>query len=74
MVGVGHLLRREVVDEVSIEPTPSLEYHTVLASSFQALLNGCMGEIRQLPQLLNEARPTAFTHSDGRDARVIYVV
>ena len=74
VVGVGHLLRREVVSEVSIAPAPSLECDTVLASSFQALLDGLVGQIRQLPQLLNQARPTAFTHSDGRDAGVIHVV
>jgi len=74
VVGVGHLLRREVVGEVSIAPTPSFECHTVLASSSQALLHGFMGKIRQVPQFLNQARPTAFAHSDDRDARVVDVV
>ena len=74
VVGVGHLLRREVVGEVPFAPAPPLECDTVLASSLQALLDGLMGQIRQLPQLLNQARPTAFTHSDDRDARVVDVV
>ena len=74
VVGVGHLLRCEVVSEVSIASTPPLECDTVLASSSQAPLDGLVGQIRQLPQLLNQAWPTAFTHSDGRDAGVIHVV
>ena len=74
MVGVGHLLRCEIVGEVLIAPTPSLERHAVLAGSFQALLDGFMGQFRQFLQMLNQARPTAFAHSDDRDARVIYVV
>ena len=74
MVGVGHLLRREIVGEVAIAPTPSLERHAVLARSFQALLDGFMGQFRQFLQILNQARPAAFAHSDDRNARVIYVV
>ena len=55
-------------------PTPSLECNAVLASPFQALLDGFMGQIRQLLQLLNQTRPTAFTHADDRDARIVDVV
>ena len=74
VVGVGHLLRREIVGEVLIAPPPSLERHAVLARSIQALLDGFMGKIRQFVQFLNKARPAAFAHSEGRDTRVIYVV
>ena len=74
VLGVGHLLRREIVDKIAIAPTPSLKRHTVLAGSIQALLDGLMGKIGQFAQFLNEARPTAFSHSDYRDAGVIYVV
>ena len=74
VIGVGHLLRGEVVDEIPVTPAPSLERHPVLARSVQALLDGLMGKIGQFPQFLNEARPTAFTHSDDRDAGVVNVV
>ena len=74
VIGVGHLLRREVVNEVTIMPTPSFELHAILASGIQALLDGLMGKIRQLTQFLNKARPTAFAHFEGRYARIIYVV
>ena len=75
MVGVGHLLGREVVGEVPIAPTPStLECDPVLAGSLQALLDGFVRQIGQLLQFLNEARPTAYTHADDRNARVVYVV
>ena len=74
VVGVGHLLRREVVGEVSIAPAPSLERDTVLASPAQALLDGVVRQVRQLLELPNEARPTAFTDSDDRDPRVVDVV
>ena len=74
VIGVGHLLRREVMGEVPIAPSPSFECNSVLASPVQALLDGFVGKVRQSLQLLDQARPTAFTHSDDRDARVVYVV
>ena len=74
MVGIGHLLRREVVGEVPIAPTPSLEGNAVLAGSLQTLLDGLVWQVRQLVQFLNEARPTAFADADYGDARVVYVV
>ena len=33
-----------------------------------------MGQVGQLLQVLNQARPTPFAHSDDRDARIVYVV
>ena len=74
VVGVGHLLRREEMRELAIAPPPSLECNTVLARSLQALLDGFMGQVRQLAQCLHQARPTAFAHSNDRDARIVYVV
>ena len=74
VVGVGHLLRREVVDEVAVAPAPALERHAVLAGAVQALLDGLMGQPGQLLQLRNQRRPTAFADPDHRDARVVDVV
>ena len=74
VVGVGDLLRCEEVGEVPVATTPALECNSVLASAIQSLLDGFMGQVRQLLQFLDQARPTAFTHSDDRDARVIDVM
>ena len=54
VVGVGYLLRREVVGEVLVAPPPSLECNAVLARSLQALLDGF---VRQTRQLLATAQP-----------------
>ena len=74
VVGVRDLLWREVVGEVPIAPPPTLEGDAVLAGALQALLNGFVGQRRQLLQMLNQAGPTAFTDPDDRNARVIDVV
>ena len=74
VVRIGHLLRRKVMGEVSIAPTPSLERDTVLAGPVEALLDGPVRQVGQLLQFLHQARPTALAHADDRDARVVYVV
>ncbi len=43
VVGVGDLLRGEVVREVPVAPAPSLECNAVLARTLQALLDGFVG-------------------------------
>ena len=74
VVGVGYLLRREVVGEVLVAPPPPLECNAVLARSLQALLDGFVRQTRQLLQLLNQGRPTAFAHPYDRDAGVVDMV
>ena len=74
VVGVRHLLRREVVREIPIAPTPSLECKRRTCAFPSSAAGRFVGELRQLLQLLNQARPTAFTDPDNRDARVIYVM
>ena len=74
VIGVGDLLRSEVVGEVPVAASPSLERNSVLAGSVQALLDGFVREVRQLLQLLNQARPTAFAHTDNRNPRVVDMV
>ena len=74
VVGVGNLLRSEVVGEVPVAASPSLERNSVLAGSVQALLDVFVRQVRQLLQFLNQARPAAFTHPDDRYPRVVDVV
>ena len=70
VIGVGHLLRREIVGKVPVAAPPSLKRNAVFAGSFQALLNGFVGQVRQLMQFLNQTRPAAFAHADDRDTRI----
>ncbi|MDE0054368.1 MAG: hypothetical protein OXT64_08985 [Gammaproteobacteria bacterium] len=74
VVGIGHLLRREVMREIPIAPTPSLERNAVFAGPVEALLDGLVRQVGQLLQFLHEARPTALAHPDDRNPRVVYVV
>ena len=67
VVGVGDLLRCEVVGEVPVTASPSFERYSVFAGSIQALLDGFVRQVRQLLQLLNQARPASFTYTDYRD-------
>ena len=68
VVAIGHTFWIEMVDEVLVTNTPSLKCNSVLAGSVKRLLDGFVGQIRQVLQMRNQARPTAFAHPYDRDA------